>query len=127
MNCRQNFSPCRNNASFNNLITSVDNSLGLPFKSQKDYAVSRKPQAKWTTLRSFFWFTVEKRSFPRHGDLNNASWISTTSQNVADVFQFLLEPTPRTNHQCSMHKCPNQAGPTFCKSKRIPTKALSGQ
>ena len=79
MNYRQIFSHCKNNARFNGLVTSVDNSLGLLFKIQRNFPNPRELQVNWTLLRSFFWFTVEKRNFLRHGDLNNAFYVSNVS------------------------------------------------
>ena len=72
MDCRQNFSRCKNNARFNSLVTSVNSNLGLLFKIQRNFANPRELQVNWTLLRSFFWFTVKKRNFLRHGDLNSA-------------------------------------------------------
>ena len=37
MDCRQNFSRCKNNARFNSLVTSVDSNLGLLFKIQRNF------------------------------------------------------------------------------------------
>ena len=76
MDCRQNFSRCKNNASFKSLVTSVDNNLGLLFKIQRNFANPKELQVNWTLLLPFFWFTVKKRNFLRYGDLNNAFLVS---------------------------------------------------
>ena len=76
MDCRQNFSRCKNNAMFSSLVTSVDSNLGFLFKVQRNFANPRELQLNWTLLRSFFWFTVKKCNFFRHDDLNNAFWVS---------------------------------------------------
>ena len=114
------FSRCKNDARFNSLITSVHSNLGLLFKIQKNFANPRELQVNWKLFWTFFWFTVKKRNFFWHGDLNNAFWISIIPSNGADVFQFMLQFTFRTSHQCSMHKCFNRVGFKFCRPKRIP-------
>ena len=99
---RQNFSRFKNNARFNSLVTSVESNLGLLFKIQRNFANPKELQVSWILLRSFFWFTVKKRNFLRHGDLNNAFCSSIIPQNGADAFQFMLQFAFRTNHQFSM-------------------------
>ena len=90
MNCRQNFSCCKNNVRFNSLVTSLDSSLGLLFKIQRNFANPSELQVNWTLLRSFLWFTVEKRNYLSHGDLKNTFKVSIIPQNGAAVFQFML-------------------------------------
>ena len=76
MDCRKNFSRCKNNARFNSLVALVDSNLGLLFKIQRNFANPRELQVNWALLRSFFWFAVKKRNFLRYGDLNNAFLVS---------------------------------------------------
>ena len=85
MNCRPNFSRCKNNARFNSPATSAVSSPGLLFKIQRNFANPRKPQANRTPLRSPFWRMAEKHNFLRHDDSNNALRVSINPQNGADA------------------------------------------
>ena len=75
LNCRQTFPRFKNTAMFNSLVTLIESSSGLLFKIQRNFANPRELQVNWTLLQSLFLFMVEKRYFPRHGNVNNAFWV----------------------------------------------------